>query len=175
MKIKLLYYSGAGNTKFIASIVANKLIKNGHIVESIRVTEKSISTLDDDFDILYLGFPVYFRDAPELIYNIFDKINGKNRSIMIFVITGLYSGNAFKNIQSVSIEKGFIPVGALQLIMPGTDFLTLGVKANSFLEKLYLKNHSRNINGKVEKFVEKMEKIKNWKEQKLNGIHLLMN
>ncbi len=68
MKINLLYYSGAGNTNFIANIIEKKLSKKDHVVNSVKITEKSINSLDNDFDVLFLGFPVYFRDAPKLIY-----------------------------------------------------------------------------------------------------------
>ena len=67
MKIQLLYYSGAGNTKFIANLIKNKLIEKNHIVNSFKIIEKGINLLDNDFDILFLGFPVIFRDAPKLI------------------------------------------------------------------------------------------------------------
>jgi len=158
MKIQLLYYSGAGNTKFIASIIENKLSEQKHIVKSIKITEKSIASLDNDFDILFLGFPVFFRDAPNLIYKVFEKLSGENRPIMVFITKGLYLGNAFKYIHKASKEKKFIPIGFLDILMPGTDLLTYAIKANSFLEKVFLNMHSRNINKKVNKFISKMEK-----------------
>jgi len=73
----LLYYSGAGNTKYIANIIENKLIEQNNIVKSKIITEKSINSLDNDFDILFLGFPIIFRDAPKLVYKIFEKLSGE--------------------------------------------------------------------------------------------------
>jgi len=164
MKIKLLYYSGAGNTKFIANIIERKLLDNGHIVKSIRVTEKTMALLDNDFDVLFLGFPVFFRDAPELIYKVFEKILGANRPIMIFLTKGLYSGNAFKYIHKISSENKFIPIGFLDILMPGTDLLTYVIKANSFAEKIFVNLHSFNINKKIDKFISKIEKNKEIKK-----------
>jgi flavodoxin len=153
MKIKLLYYSGAGNTKLIASIIANKLSEKNYIVKSIRVAENTIALLDNDSDILILGFPVYFRDAPNLIYKVLEKLPGENRPIMVFTTKGLYSGNVFKNIHKVSVEKKFIPIGFLNILMPGTDLLTYAIKENSFKEKIALSIHSFNINKKIDKFI----------------------
>ena len=40
MNILMLYYSGAGNTKFIANVIENKLAQNNHVVKSLKITEK---------------------------------------------------------------------------------------------------------------------------------------
>jgi len=42
MKITLYYYSGAGNTKFIAKKVKKHLETNNHNVEMIRITQKTL-------------------------------------------------------------------------------------------------------------------------------------
>jgi len=160
MKIQVLYYSGAGNTKFIANSIENKLSERNHIVKSIRVTEKSIPLLDNDFDVLFLGFPVFFRNAPALIYKVFEKLPGGNRPIMVFITKGLYSGNAYKYIHKRSLENNFIPIGFIDLLMPGTDLLTAVIKKNSFAEKFFTGIHSKNIHKKVNKFVDKMGKNK---------------
>jgi len=164
MKIQLLYYSGAGNTKFISNIIENKLSELKHIVKSTKVTEKSIMLLDNDFDILFLGFPVFFRNAPSLIYKIFEKLAGENRPIMVFITKGLYSGNTLKYIHRISRENGFIPIGFLDILMPGTDLLTYVIKANSFWEKIFLNMHSHKIDKKIGKFVSKIGKNKEIKK-----------
>lgn len=163
MKILLLYYSGAGNTKYIANIIENKLIEQNNIVKSKIITEKSINSLDNDFDILFLGFPIIFRDAPKLVYKIFEKLSGENRPIMVFVTKGLYSGNALQYIHKISLENNFIPIGFLDILMPGTDLLTYVIKANSFAEKIFTKIHSPNINRKINVFISKMDKNKSIK------------
>ena len=160
MNIQLLYYSGAGNTKFITNIIEKSLIKKNHNVKSIRITENSIMSLENDFDVLYLGFPIIFRDAPKLVYKVLEKLPGKNRPIMIFSTKGLYSGNAFKYIHKKSLNNNYIPIGFINLLMPGTDLLTSVVKENSFSEKLFTKIYNRNIVKKINKFIEKMEKNK---------------
>jgi flavodoxin/ferredoxin len=164
MKIQLLYYSGAGNTKFIAKTIENRLIKEGHNVKSIRITEKTIALLDNDFDVLFLGFPIFFRDAPGLIYKVFEKLHGENRPIMVFLTKGLYSGNAFKFIHKISKENKFIPIGFLDILMPGTDLLTYVIKTNTFAEKIFLGLHSFNINKKIDKFISKMKENKEIKK-----------
>ena len=160
MNILMLYYSGAGNTKFIANVIENKLAQNNHVVKSLKITEKNIERLDDNFDILILGFPVIFRDAPKLVYNVFDKLPGENRPIMIFITKGLYSGNVLKYIHQKSLEKGFLPIGFLDILMPGTDLLTWGIKNHSFAESIFTNIHSLSLNKKIDNFIEKIGKNK---------------
>jgi flavodoxin/Pyruvate/2-oxoacid:ferredoxin oxidoreductase delta subunit len=160
MKILILYYSGAGNTKFIASTIEKSLVEGNYIVNSIRLTEQSINSLKDDFGILFLGFPVIFRNAPELVYKAIERLNGKNRLIMVFHTKGLYSGNAFKYIHKAVMEKQFISKGFINLYMLGMDLLTYAIRKDSFLEKIGLSIHSRNIYQKINRFIDKMEKGK---------------
>ena len=159
-KIQMLYYSGAGNTKFIASIIEELLIKRGHVVNSIRITEKGIDFLQNNFDILFVGFPTYFRDAPSLIYKALDKLSGEKRPIMIFMSRGLYSGNTFKLVHKKALEKEFAPIGFLNLFMPGPDLLTSAIKENSFFKKLGTSVYSRNLYKKINNFIDKMDEGK---------------
>jgi flavodoxin/Pyruvate/2-oxoacid:ferredoxin oxidoreductase delta subunit len=164
MNIQLFYYSGAGNTKFIADIIRNKLIQNNHTVKYTKITEESIYSSDNDFDILFLGFPVFFRDAPELVYKLFENLSGENRPIMIFITKGLYSGNAFKFLHKKALENKFIPIGFIDILMPGTDLLTWGIKNNTFSGHIFSNIHSKNIFEKINKFIAKMDKNKEIKK-----------
>jgi flavodoxin/ferredoxin len=160
MKIQLLYYSGAGNTKFIANSIEEALSRKNYDVNTIKISEKSINSLNNDFDILILGSPVYFRETPELVNKILDKISGENRPIMVFLTKGLYSGNTYKNIHKKSIENNFIPIGLMEIFMPGTDLLTLVIKEKSFLENFAISIHSKKINKKIDNFIGKIGKNK---------------
>ena len=87
------------------------------------------------------------------------NLNGKGRPIFFFATKGLYSGNATKNIMSFSTAYNFIPVGCVELYMPGTDFLILFAKKNSLLEKILKSIHSRNIGKKVDNFTERVQNL----------------
>lgn len=56
MKIALLYYSGAGNTKFIAQNIFKKLQEKSCNVELLKITSKPIPELCYDFDLYIVGF-----------------------------------------------------------------------------------------------------------------------
>lgn len=159
MKISVCFYSGAGNTEFLAKKIVKSFKDNSCSVHISRITEDSIKDIEDDFDILGVGFPIYFREAPELIYDFLKNLDGKGRPIFLFVTKGLYSGNAVKNIMNFSIVRKFQPVGSIEFFMPGTDFLILFTRKNSLLEKFLKSIHSRNIDQKVTNFREMLQAL----------------
>ena len=101
----MLYYSGAGNTKYIANIIENKLVKNNHNIKTIKISEKNIGLLDNNFDILFLVFPEYFRIIPELAHKILRKSSWARLPSVAFAAEGPYSGNDLKQLHKISLEN----------------------------------------------------------------------
>jgi ferredoxin len=163
MKILISYYSGAGNTKFIAKKIATSFERQSCFVQCEKITENSIISFEDNFDILGIGFPIYFREAPDLVYDLLKNIKGKNRPVFFFCTKGLYSGNATRNIMKFSIDGNFQPVGFIEFYMPGTDFLILFAKKGSFFEKFLKFIHSRKIDKKIDKFTKELQLSKTTK------------
>ncbi len=64
MKISVYYYSSAGNTESIAKIIGKIALSHGHSVSCERITKKLLHQIEDDFDILGIGYPIHFREAP---------------------------------------------------------------------------------------------------------------
>lgn len=158
MKISIRYYSGAGNTKFIAKKIVTSLKNGSHRVIDKKITEGRINRGNDDFHLLGVGFPIHFREAPELIYDFLRSLEGKNRPIFFFATKGLYSGNAIRNAISFSKRQNFKPVGFVEFFMPGTDFLILFAKKDSILEKLLKRIHSRNLDVKIQNFTLRLQR-----------------
>ncbi|MBT3314720.1 MAG: hypothetical protein HN390_08900 [Anaerolineae bacterium] len=158
MKIAIRYYSGAGNTKFVAKKITKALKQNSHRVSSVKVSEESNREgIDDDFDVLGIGFPIYFREAPELLFDLLKRMEGKKRPVFFFTTKGLYSGDAMKNIMAFSVDQNFSPVSFAEFFMPGTDFLILFAKKDSLMERVLKRIHSRDIDKKVAELIRKVE------------------
>ena len=157
MKIAIHYYSGAGNTKFVAKQLAKRLKQKKHIVIDQKISEKNLQPATEDFDMLGVGFPIYFREAPELVYDFLTQLNGKQRLIFFFATKGLYSGNAIRHIMQIVEKQEFKTIGTLELLMPGTDSLLLFAKENSLTEDLLKRIHSKDIQGKIERFATHLE------------------
>ena len=159
MRISLYYYSGAGNTEFIAEKIAKSFVKNFHFVDLKRATDDSIKKISDDFDVLGVGFPIYFREAPDLVFDLMRNMDGKGRPVFLFATKGLYSGNAVKNAMNFSVTHNFQPVGSIEFFMPGTDFLILFAKKNSLIENFLKRIHSRDIDKKVNGFAKRIQDL----------------
>ena len=157
VNISLFYYSGAGNTKFIAKKIKNSLKNQGYGVKSFRITVDFIQNrIDADADVVGIGFPIYFRNAPELVKKFLQKIEGNGRKIFFFCTKGLYSGNAVRELTLLAIKRGFKPLASIEFYMPGTDTLLLLAKKGSLLEKFFKSIHSRNITQKIENFAKNL-------------------
>jgi len=52
--------------------------------------------MDNNFDILFLVFPEYFRIIPELAHKILRKSSGARLPSVVFTAEGPYSGNDLK-------------------------------------------------------------------------------
>ena len=153
-RVAVHYYSGAGNTELIARKIAGAFKEKSCEVQCARITASSLDSLEDDADILGVGFPIYFREAPEMVREFLKANQGNGRPIFFFCTKGLYSGNAVRNIMELAMEQLFRPVGQGEFVMPGTDFLTLFAKKNSIPETILKSIHSLNIDGKIESFAE---------------------
>ena len=153
MKISIFYYSGAGNTKFIAKKIDKSLRNQDNIVESSRITTRLLQTSQKiETDVIGVGFPIYFRKAPKLVEIFLNQIEVRNKKIFFFCTKGLYSGNAIRVLTELSLRKGLQPLDFIEFYMPGTDALILLAKKGSFLEKFFKSFYSRNIDQKIDNF-----------------------
>ena len=159
MNIALLYYSGAGNTKFIAKNIFRKLKDKSHNVEMLEITSKPIK-LSEQIDTYIVGFPVYDLSAPKLVKNLILNLDAENKSIAFFCTKAFLSADSIKELSDISKSKGLTTVSKLDLFMPGTDALAFFAKQNSRTERILKLFHSRKIGKKIDKFISKIEKGK---------------
>jgi NAD-dependent dihydropyrimidine dehydrogenase PreA subunit len=153
MKYLLLFYSGAGNTEYITTRIEKVLLEHGDTVTAKRITLNNIGSLDDDFDVLGIGYPSYFREAPGLVHDCLKAMNGRQRSVFFYCTKGMYSGNTSRSVIALSRERGFVPKGHIEFYMPGTDGLILFAKKGSTVERVLKAIHSKNIDFRIRRFM----------------------
>jgi Pyruvate/2-oxoacid:ferredoxin oxidoreductase delta subunit len=158
MRFLVLYYSGAGNTQCIAAKIGKMLAEQGHVVQSLRIKQDALDTAIDDFDVLILGFPTYFRSAPQLAHDYLSRMNGRNRSALFFTTKGMYSGNGMRKIISLAARQGFIPKGFHEFYMPGSDGLLLFAGKDSTIERFLKFIHSRRIDLKIKRLLKRLQR-----------------
>ncbi len=66
-KIGIIYFSGTGNTKFIAKNMKNKLQEYDYDCDLINIEKDKINI--DDYESLIIGGPVYVDRYPEILLN----------------------------------------------------------------------------------------------------------
>jgi len=157
MKISLLYYSGAGNTKFIAQALSKKLKAASHRVTLTKITDSTAIDIDQTFDMFIVGFPVYDLTSPLSVKTLVSNIENTTKPIAYFCTKAFASADTIMELAEVSERKGLRNVAKIEFYMPGSDLLGMFAKKDSKTEKIVKFFHSRNIGKKLDRFVEKIE------------------
>jgi ferredoxin len=141
MRLLILYFSGTGNTDYVAHYVAERLARPGVDV-MVRPIEAQAPGELPGHDLLVAGFPVYACDAPGLFQEYVASLPpGEGRGAFAFCTKGAYAGNAVTRNLARLAARGYRPLGGAAIGMPGTDGLSMVGKhswlARTALEKDY--------------------------------------
>lgn len=103
MKTEIYFFSGTGNSHYIAKTIADSFndSKLTHI-GSLDLTKDVYS----DADIVGIVFPIYFYDAPDIIKNFLEKLSVDSATyIFLYENFGGSGGNAIHNCNKILIKK----------------------------------------------------------------------
>lgn len=132
---KILYFSGAGNTAFIAEQIEKTLTDKGLEISRERI-EKSTPQNCTNLESLYFGFPIFACDLPDLVRDFITKLpNVDGTPVKLFSTKAFYSGKAMLRTAILFAEKGYIPMSYFERIMPGTDGLAFLDKKGKMVKK----------------------------------------
>lgn len=147
MKVLVVYFSASGKTKKVAEKIAEEL--NSDIYEikpevayskadlnwmnprsrsSVEMKDKKfrpkldISHIDiTEYDIIYLGFPIWWYVAPTIVNTFLESYDFSNKKIVLFATSGSSGfGNTIEELKvsvdsSTSIEEGKVFKGIISL------------------------------------------------------------
>ena len=82
MKILLTYFTGTYNTLFLTNIISNKLKSKGHEVD-VKVIDYKLKFNADSYDLIGIGYPIHYFNAPNFISKILLKNKIRNKKIFI--------------------------------------------------------------------------------------------
>ncbi len=123
MKLCFLYFSGTGNTDYLAHYLAGKLAHLPVEVE-LRSVERQPAETVDGFDVLAAGFPVYGCEAPPFFQAYLEQLaSGQGRGAFAFCTMGAWAGNAVRRALQQLARRGYVPMGGGGELMPGSDGL----------------------------------------------------
>jgi ferredoxin len=119
----ILYFSGTGNTAFIAEELRSALSRHG-IEAAAEPWETADFSAVSSADLLLFGFPVYGARMPRFLRNRIRELpKPRSGRLFLFATYGLYSGNALRTAAIRFARRGFLPAGAAEFKLPGSDGL----------------------------------------------------
>lgn len=156
MKALVIYFSGTGNTYFIAKEIKERM---NNIMEIDMVSIEKISGNNlPQHDILFLGFPVYETDSPLFLHEYIKQLpQVSDKGLFLFCTHGGFPGNALRKNFKRMVAKGYIPLGFLKIGMMDTGAITF-MKKNSPIVK-YIKNRDYTKLKALEMFINKAKNI----------------
>ncbi|WP_018248793.1 EFR1 family ferrodoxin [Orenia marismortui] len=177
MKILILYFSGTGNTYFIANMIYINFKEDNYKIQLSSI-ENFLPENVKGYDILIFGFPIYACDMPLFLQEYVDRMSlPKSRGVMLFSTFGFYAGNSLRRTAKKFIDKGFIPLVSEEVKMPGSDGLAFMKKDSNFVNKVLSKNYLENpiIKNYVNKIYNFIDKNTDKLKQELNREDLVMS
>ena len=80
MKFLGIYFSGTGNTKLVYQKAGEELEKRGHVFDTIDVIGGNVANLDE-YDGLFVFYPIYAFNAPKPIVDYVKKIKAADKPV----------------------------------------------------------------------------------------------
>lgn len=118
MKIGIYYFSGTGNTKFVAEQIEKYYVDLGESVSSFSIEE---DTKVEDVDLIVIGGPIYAGNCPEklirwVLRNVPSTLKGK--AITFTTSAGLQNAFGTGSISSKLSKKGYKILAQLKYELP---------------------------------------------------------
>lgn len=132
----LCYFSGTGNTKWIADRLSRELLAHDHHVQLVNI-EAPISLDFSAQDFLIIGTPVHAELAPVIVEEFVAKLP-TNRTItkcLVYSTQGAQSAAAGDLLTRVLTGKGYPVTMAVAVQMPNNYYFGAGIKPSS--EKIH--------------------------------------
>jgi len=177
MKASIFYFSGTGNTWFVAKSLEESLVGMGITSEAHSIEEDELKDLDKlllkiaDSDHIILGYPIYGSIAPKPMIEFIENLpkTYKQTKISVFSTVALASGDGAIVYKDLLEKKGYV-------FHTGMEFkLSNNFNVPGFPDVLHVGDSKRidRRNFKALKKVEKMaERILN-NQPKLEGNHFV--
>jgi ferredoxin len=139
----MVYFSGTGNTHYVAHYLAQRLVHLPVKVE-LRSMEWQPAEALADFDLLAVGFPVYAAEAPSFFRDYLQRLPpGEGRGAFAFCTKGAYAGSAVQHTLQRLAVRDYVPLGGDSVLMPGTDGLSMISKDSWMARKALEKDYDR--------------------------------
>ncbi len=155
----ILYFSGTGNTKFIARKIGVELEERGHSATPASV-EKLKPTEVGSYELLVFGYPIYGYDMPDFLNDYLEQMSlPSSRNAAVYYTMGYDGGNSLRTTAERLTALGFNVVGTAEFKMPGNDGLAIMDKDSETVHKVLNTDYeeSPDIVERVKDLVDQIE------------------
>ena len=150
-KIGIVYFSGTGNTKFVAENIKDVLEEYGEDADLINIEEDMINTID--YKKIIIGGPVYVDRYPEILLQFIEK-NLKSFTFPVMLFTTQASDKASTAFQHcINRFKNLNVVYCLFVTMPNNFYNFLFKMSTKEEEGVLIKKAIFFIRTGVEEFL----------------------
>lgn len=161
MKGILYYFSGTGNTKWVADRFKEKFQLYNVDIDLVHIQSAEDKKIEE-YDFVIIGFPVYWKLPPKIVTDFLNKLNGtkKNKKAIVYCTQGALSSSASYFAAGYLKKKGYVPSIQISIKMPNNFYFFVGKK--------YSENEIKNLltfaDKKIENIVENFMNEKKVKE-----------
>lgn len=134
IKLLFLFFSGTGNTQFIAEYLKNRVLECCRSDYSITLAalEWTHPDIIKDCDLLCLGYPVYEGRAPENVREFIKQLPViRDKGVFVYNTKGMAEGTANWSVIRRLERKGFRSLGYCSQVMPASDGISMMLKKDS--------------------------------------------
>jgi len=127
--INIYYFSGTGNTQFIAKQIVSSFEKRGYTVCLEKMETKPEIKLTEN-TVLGLGFPVAAFSTYPLVWKFIDSLPQANGAQVFAFDTlgGISMGGIMGKLRTKLVAKGYRPLCATEIKMPVNIFFVMSPK-----------------------------------------------
>lgn len=142
MRVLILYFSGTGNTDYVAKYLQRKLAILS-VDSDLGSIEYILPEESTEFELLIIGFPIY-AGAPPVFFqqylNLLPNVNQKG--IFVFCTRAMFAGHAINDVYEQLGRKGYIPLDYKIIGMPGSDGLPFMSESSKYVQRALNKDYS---------------------------------
>ncbi len=127
MNVLMLYFSGTGNTRIVAEVIGENLLRRGHKARLLSIEgDVSLSNIDD-YDAVGFLFPVYAWRPPTFFtdYLSLNLPHVDHKPAFIVNTKAIADWNANGYVENILDEKGFITFLSESIKAPPNDWMVL--------------------------------------------------
>jgi len=121
------YFSGTGNTAFVACEFQDNYKKKGISIDLFQIEKIETVTSQGKYDFLMIGFPTYAFYPPQMVIDFVKKLpEVKDKPVILFGTAGGSAGASFVVLEKILKKKNYNIISNFVYIMPDNVYFMFG-------------------------------------------------